>query len=346
MPYPVRRSPADRQRSGAPRRCFVKSRNGEKIQTQEQSAQLSGTQILPGAKEDDFNILKAGYEELSARYSTLLNERDILKAELEKLQLAIKQLIRRPAAGRKSKTSGPGAAPPGRAPSRTLGRSPPPRESRLKPRPRTRRPAGARPADTCQPVWTLDHHDIADKTCVLRRRAAHQSGIAEPLDVIPSAVCGSGSSGARATAPAACAERSVRPRRETPDHRRHGDCGMVAQMRRFRHRRPAALPPGAVYARDSGLSLNARRLVWPRGMVAESRCGNCCSPPAELTEVFCDDTLGAEHRPGQDENRSLGLCPRRPALGRRLAAHRGLPVQREDHACDRPSPARRLFPGV
>ena len=47
-----------------------------------------------GAKEDDFNILKAGYEELSARYSTLLNERDILKAELEKLQLAIKQLIR------------------------------------------------------------------------------------------------------------------------------------------------------------------------------------------------------------------------------------------------------------
>ena len=45
-------------------------------------------------EEDDFVILKAGYEELSVRYATLLNERDILKAELEKLQLAIKQLIR------------------------------------------------------------------------------------------------------------------------------------------------------------------------------------------------------------------------------------------------------------
>jgi hypothetical protein len=64
-------------------------------QTQEQSAAgLNEPGSVLGAKEDDFDILKAGYEGLSARYATLLNERDILKAELEKLQLAIKQLIR------------------------------------------------------------------------------------------------------------------------------------------------------------------------------------------------------------------------------------------------------------
>src|SRR3954447_4245472 len=64
-------------------------------QTQEQSAAgLNEPGSVLNAKENDFDILKAGYEELSARYATLLNERDILKAELEKLQLAIKQLIR------------------------------------------------------------------------------------------------------------------------------------------------------------------------------------------------------------------------------------------------------------
>jgi hypothetical protein len=48
-------------------------------QTQEQSAAgLNEPGSVLGAKEDDFDILKAGYEELSARYATLLNERDIL----------------------------------------------------------------------------------------------------------------------------------------------------------------------------------------------------------------------------------------------------------------------------
>ena len=41
-----------------------------------------------------FDTLKTSYEQLSAQHAALLNERDILKAELEKLQLAIKQLIR------------------------------------------------------------------------------------------------------------------------------------------------------------------------------------------------------------------------------------------------------------
>src|SRR5215212_6083317 len=64
-------------------------------QTQEQSAAgFNEPGSVLSAKEDDFDILKAGYEELSVRYATLLNERDILKAELEKLQLAIRRLIR------------------------------------------------------------------------------------------------------------------------------------------------------------------------------------------------------------------------------------------------------------
>src|SRR3954471_18152521 len=41
-----------------------------------------------------FETLKTSYEQLSAQHAALLNERDTLKAELEKLQLAIKQLIR------------------------------------------------------------------------------------------------------------------------------------------------------------------------------------------------------------------------------------------------------------
>jgi hypothetical protein len=64
-------------------------------QTQEQSAAgLNEPGSVLHVEEDDFGILKAGYEELSVRYATLLNERDILKAELEKLQLAIRRLIR------------------------------------------------------------------------------------------------------------------------------------------------------------------------------------------------------------------------------------------------------------
>ena len=49
-------------------------------QTQEQSiAGLNEPGSVLHVEEDDFDILKAGYEELSVRYATLLNERDILR---------------------------------------------------------------------------------------------------------------------------------------------------------------------------------------------------------------------------------------------------------------------------
>ena len=140
------------------------------------------------AKEDDFDILKAGYEELSARYATLLNERDILKAELEKLQLAIKQLIRA-RYGRKSERVDPeqlqlalegleqdvGAVTAAQEQTEAQAR-------------KTRRPPernrGHLPAHLERYEVVID---IADKTCPCCGGALHviDEDIAEQLDVIP-----------------------------------------------------------------------------------------------------------------------------------------------------------------
>src|SRR3954449_13120583 len=154
-------------------------------QTQEQSAGgLNEPGSVLSAEEDDFDILKAGYEELSARYATLLNERDILKAELEKLQLAIKQLIRA-RYGPKSERADPeqlqlalegleqdvGAVPAAQeqteAPTRTTPR--PPERNR-----------GHLPAHLERYEVVID---IADKTCPCCGGALHV--IDEQLDVIP-----------------------------------------------------------------------------------------------------------------------------------------------------------------
>src|SRR4051812_5034644 len=137
-------------------------------QTQEQSAAgLNEPGSVLSAKEDDFDILKAGYEELSARYATLLNERDILKAELDKLQLAIKQLIR--ARYSPSEWTRSSSSSPWKASSRTLGRSPPPR-SRLKPRPGRR--AARRRATTCRPIWSATRSLSTSPTRPARAAAA------------------------------------------------------------------------------------------------------------------------------------------------------------------------------
>src|SRR3954467_14065383 len=161
-------------------------------QTQEQSAAgLNEPGSVLSAKEDDFDILKAGYEELSARYATLLNERDTLKAELEKLQLAIKQLIRA-RYGRKSERLDPeqlqlalegleqdaGAVAAAQEAAETVAGT----------KTRTRRPPqrnrGHLPAHLERYEVVLD---VADKTCPCCGGAMHviAEDVAEQLDVIP-----------------------------------------------------------------------------------------------------------------------------------------------------------------
>src|SRR3954471_14535336 len=56
-------------------------------------AELKELGTIVGGEGTTFDALKTSYQQLSAQHAALLNERDTLKAELEKLQLAIKQLI-------------------------------------------------------------------------------------------------------------------------------------------------------------------------------------------------------------------------------------------------------------
>ena len=141
-------------------------------QTQEQSAAgLNEPGSVLHVEEDDFDILKAGYEELSARYATLLNERDVLKAELEKLQLAIKQLIRA-RYGRKSERVDPEQLQlalegleqeVGAVAAREEAEAP------ADPRARTRRSATAA---TCRPIWSATRSSSTSPTRPARAAAA------------------------------------------------------------------------------------------------------------------------------------------------------------------------------
>src|SRR4051812_19305074 len=158
-------------------------------QTQEQSAAgLNEPGSVLSAKEDDFDILKAGYEELSARYATLLNERDILKAELEKLQLAIKQLIRA-RYGRKSERVDPEQLQLAlEGLEQDVGAVTAAQEQTEAQTRKTRRPPernrGHLPAHLERYEVVID---IADKTCPCCGGALHviDEDIAEQLDVIP-----------------------------------------------------------------------------------------------------------------------------------------------------------------
>jgi transposase len=158
-------------------------------QTQEQSAAgLNEPGSVLHIEEDDFDILKAGYEELSVRYATLLNERDILKAELEKLQLAIRRLIRAQY-GRRSERMDPEQfqlalegleQEVGAVTAREEAEAP------ADPRARTRRP----PERNHLPAHLERYEvviDVADKTCPCCGGALHviDEDVAEQLDVIP-----------------------------------------------------------------------------------------------------------------------------------------------------------------
>ena len=158
-------------------------------QTQEQSAAgLNEPGSTLNAKEDDFDILKAGYEELSARYATLLNERDILKAELEKLQLAIKQLIRA-RYGRKSERVDPEQLQLAlEGLEQDVGAVTAAQEQAEAQVRKTRRPPernrGHLPAHLERYEVVVD---VADKTCPCCGGALHviDEDVAEQLDVIP-----------------------------------------------------------------------------------------------------------------------------------------------------------------
>src|SRR3954467_9309819 len=161
-------------------------------QTQEQSAAgLNEPGSVLSAKEDDFDILKAGYEELSARYATLLNERDTLKAELEKLQLAIKQLIRA-RYGRKSERIDPeqlqlaleGLEQDAGVVAAAREAAELPAETKTRTRRPPQRNRGHLPAHLERYEVVLD---VADKTCPCCGGAMHviAEDVAEQLDVIP-----------------------------------------------------------------------------------------------------------------------------------------------------------------
>ena len=319
-------------------------------QTHEQSAAgLNEPGSVLSAKEDDFDILKAGYEELSARYATLLNERDILKAELEKLQLAIKQLIRA-RYGRKSERVDPEQLQLAlEGLEQDVGAVTAAQEQAEAQVRKTRRPPernrGHLPAHLERYEVVVD---VADKTCPCCGGALHviDEDVAEQLDVIPLRlrvrVTRRPRYGCRA-----CAEAVV----QAPAPERLITGGMatealVAQVVVAKYADGLPLYRQArIYARD-GIDLDRStladwcgRAAWWLKPLWELLLTTVLSSP----KIFCDgpsgnalwavhSSAGAGARQGQDENRlPVGLCPRRPALGRRAAAGRGLPVQRGPH---------------
>src|SRR4051794_13839932 len=257
-------------------------------QTQEQSAGgLSEPGSVLGAKEDDFNILKAGYEELSARYSTLLNERDILKAELEKLQLAIKQLIRA-RYGRKSERVDPEQLQLAlEGLEQDVGAVTAAHEQAEAQAKKTRRPPernrGHLPAHLERYEVVID---IADKTCPCCGGALHviDEDIAEQLDVIPLRlrvrVIRRPRYGCRA-----CAEAVVQaPAPERPITGGMATEALVAQIVVSKYADGLPLYRQArIYARD-GIELDRSTLADWGGMVADAAVGAAAHHCAELAE--------------------------------------------------------------
>jgi transposase len=259
-------------------------------QTQEQSAAgLNEPGSVLHVEEDDFGILKAGYEELSVRYATLLNERDILKAELEKLQLAIRRLIRAQY-GRRSERMDPEQfqlalegleQEVGAVAAREEAEAP------ADPRARTRRPPernrGHLPAHLERYEVVID---VADKTCPCCGGALHviDEDVAEQLDVIPLRlrvrVTRRPRYGCRA-----CAEAVV----QAPAPERLITGGMatealVAQIVVAKYADGLPLYRQAqIHARD-GIDLDRSTLADWRGMVAEAAVGAAPHHRPELAE--------------------------------------------------------------
>src|SRR3954468_24411002 len=135
-----------------------------------------------------FETLKTSYEQLSAQHAALLNERDTLKAELEKLQLAIKQLIRA-RYGRKSERLDPEQLQLAlEGLEQDVGAVTAAQEQAEAQAKKTRRPPernrGHLPAHLERYEVVVD---VADKTCPCCGGALHviDEDVTEQLDVIP-----------------------------------------------------------------------------------------------------------------------------------------------------------------
>src|SRR3954453_9335702 len=138
-----------------------------------------------------FETLKTSYEQANAEHAALLNERDTLKAELEKLQLAIKQLIRA-RYGRKSERIDPeqlqlaleGLEQDAGVVAAAREAAELPAETKTRTRRPPQRNRGHLPAHLERYEVVLD---VADKTCPCCGGAMHviEEDVAEQLDVIP-----------------------------------------------------------------------------------------------------------------------------------------------------------------
>src|SRR3954451_2611730 len=154
-------------------------------------AELKELGTIVGGEGTTFDALKTSYQQLSAQHAALLNERDTLKAELEKLQLAIKQLIHA-RYGRKSERLDPeqlqlaleGLEQDAGAVAAAQEAAEPPAETKTRTRRPPQRNRGHLPAHLERYEVVLD---VADKTCPCCGGAMHviEEDIAEQLDVIP-----------------------------------------------------------------------------------------------------------------------------------------------------------------
>src|SRR5689334_5229099 len=133
----------------------------------------------------------AEHDELITRHASVLNERDTLKAEMEKLQLAIKQLIRA-RYGRKSERIDPeqlqlaleGLEQDAGAVAAAQEAAETPVETKTRTRRPPQRNRGHLPAHLERYEVVLD---VADKTCPCCGGAMHviDEDVAEQLDVVP-----------------------------------------------------------------------------------------------------------------------------------------------------------------
>jgi transposase len=304
-----------------------------------------------------FDTLRTSYEQLSAQHAALLNERDTLKAELEKLQLAIKQLIRA-RYGRKSERIDPeqlqlaleGFEQDVGAVAAAQEAAEPPAETKTRTRRPPQRNRGHLPAHLERYEVVLD---VADKTCPCCGGALHviDEDVAEQLDVIPLRfrvrVTRRPRYGCRA-----CAEAVIQaPAPERPIPGGMATEALIAQVAVSKYGDGLPLYRQAqIHARD-GIDLDRStladwcgRAAWWLTPLWELLLSTVLSSP----KIFCDDTHLPVLAPGTGKTRTGSLWgfarDDRPWAGELPPAVAY--VYSEDRTYDRPKPQLAGFAGV